>query len=94
MSTAVLVALITGACAIVGQIIIAGRTTHDLYSRLDKQSELADTRIMAEISVIKTEITELRKQVEKHNQVIERTFALEKEQTRQAEQIKTLFNRE
>lgn len=94
MSAGIIAALITGACAIVAEIVVTNRTTRQLFTALDKQSELADAKIMAEIAVIKTEITELRKQVEKHNQVIERTFVLEKEQTRQAEQIKTLFNRE
>lgn len=94
MSEPIIVALITGACAVIAQIIIAAKSTREMYAKLDKQSELADTKIMAEIAVIHAEISELRKQVEKHNGVIERTYALEKEQARQGEQIKTLFNRE
>lgn len=94
MSSTILAALITGACAVIAEIIIAAKNTREMYAKLDKQSELADTRILAKIEVIQTEITELRKQVEKHNGVIERTYALEKEQARQAEQIKTLFNKE
>ena len=91
MNDAVIVALITGAVAVIGDIIISAKNTRDLYAKLDKQSEIADERIKGEIAVIKTEITELRKTVEKHNTVIERTYRLEAEVVKQGEQIKTLF---
>lgn len=90
---AIIVALITGACAVIGEIILSAKNTRELYAKLDKQSEIADERMKGEIAVIHTEISELRKQVEKHNSVIERTFNLEKEVARQGEQIKTLFNK-
>jgi len=92
MSDAIIVALITGGLALIGQIIVLSISNKELYSKLDKQSELADERMRGEITVIRTEITDLRHQVEKHNSVIERTYTLEKEQAKQAEQIKTLFN--
>lgn len=93
MSDAIIVAFITGAVAVIGDIIISAKNTRDLYAKLDKQSELADERIKGEIAVIRTEITDLRKTVEKHNSVIERTYRLETEMAKQAEQIKTLFNK-
>lgn len=93
MSDAIIVAFITGAVAVIGDIIISAKNTRDLYAKLDKQSELADERIKGEIAVIRTEITDLRKTVEKHNTVIERTYRLETEMAKQAEQIKTLFNK-
>ena len=90
MSEVVWVALITGACAVIGDIIISAKSTKELYAKLDKQSEMADERIKGEIAVIHTEIAELRKNVEKHNNVLERVYNLEKEMARQDEQIKTL----
>lgn len=93
ISEGVLIAFITGACAIVGEIIVSAKNTKELYAKLDKQSELADERMKGEIAVIHTEIAELRKNVEKHNSVIERTYSLEKEVAKQSEQIKTLFSR-
>lgn len=87
------VALITGGLAVLGEIIVSAKSTKELYAKLDKQSEIADERIRGEIAVIHTEITELRKNVEKHNSVIERTYNLEKEVAKQGEQIKTLFNK-
>ena len=93
MSDAVLVAIITGIFAVVGEIVISAKNTRELYAKIDKQSELSDERIKGEIAVIHTEISELRKTVEKHNSVIERTFNLEKEVARHEEKIKTLFSK-
>ena len=98
MSDAIWVAFITGALEIVGDIIISARNTKDLFSRLDKRSEMADQELKGEMSVFKAEVkgeisllkqdmTELRKAVEKHNSVVERTYSLEKE----VAQIKTLL---
>ena len=92
MSDAIIVALITGGLALIGQFIVTSRSNKDLFAKLDKQSELADERLRGEVTVLRTEITDLRKQVERHNSVVERTYQLEKEQAKQAEQIKTLFN--
>lgn len=93
MTEAMWVAFITGSLAIIGEIILSAKSTKELYAKLDKQSELADERMKGEIAVIHTEISELRKNVEKHNSVIERTYNLEVEVARQGEQIKTLFNK-
>lgn len=93
MSDPIIVALITGAVAVIGDIIISAKSTRELYAKLDKQSELADERMKGEIAVIHTEIAELRKNVEKHNTVVERVYQLETEQAKQGEQIKTLFNK-
>ena len=93
MDTAIIVAIITGGLAIVGDIIISAKNTKALYAELDKRSEISDEKIKGEIAVIRTEIADLRKNVEKHNTVIERTYRLETEVAKQGEQIKTLFNK-
>lgn len=92
MSDAIWVALITGAVAVIGDIIISAKNTKELFAKLDKQSELADERIKGEIAVIHTEISELRKTVEKHNSVVERVYKIETDIARQDEQIKALSN--
>ena len=45
MSEAVIVALITGACAIVGQLIIAGKSRAEMSSHLDRQQAVMQTRL-------------------------------------------------
>lgn len=93
MTEGVWIALITGAVAVIGDIIISAKNTKELFAKLDKQSELADERIKGEIAVIHTEISELRKNVEKHNSVVERVYKIETDIARQDEQIKALSNR-
>lgn len=93
MSEGILIALITGTLAVIGEIVVSARNTKELYAKLDKQSELSDERMRGEIAVIHAEISELRKNVEKHNQVVERVYNLEVETAKQGEQIKTLFNK-
>ena len=90
MSDAILVALI----ALAGQIVIAIISNAGLVSKLDKQTEVSDTVIHGEINVIKNEVTNLREEVQKHNQVVARTYEIEKQVARHDEQIKTLFNKE
>lgn len=93
MPESVWVAVITGALAIIGDIIISARSTKELYAKLDKQSELADERIKGEIAVIHTEINELRKTVERHNSVVERTYKLEERMSVAENQIKVTGHR-
>ena len=93
MSEAILVALITAAAAVIGQWLISRKNADELYNKLDKQSELADQKIRGEIDVIKTEILTLKDEVKKHNNVIERTYKLERDSAIHGEQI-TVNNRE
>ena len=93
MSEAIIVALITGACAVAAQLIISRRSSNELYAKLDKQSELSDARMQGEIDVIKADIRTLSNRVEAHNKMIERTYALERRVDVQEEQIKVANHR-
>lgn len=77
MSEAVIVALITGACAVIAQVLISKQNAKDLYAELDKRSELSDAKIHGEIDVIKQEVKTLSEEVRKHNNMVERTYKLE-----------------
>lgn len=78
---AIIVALITGACAIIAQLIISKSSTKDLYAKLDKQSELADKELDSKLekwkAVIEVKIDSLTKSVEKHNNYAQRVPILE-----------------
>lgn len=97
MSDAVLVAVITVTANIIVQVWSAAVQSKDLLAKLQAESDLADERIKSEIkannALIYEKIDELSRRVEKHNQVVERTYALETEVAKQGEQIKTLFNK-
>ena len=77
MTDAIIVALITGACAIVAQLIISKQNTRDLYAKLDKQSELADAKLDSKIAVVDTKIEELTREVREHNNFARRMPVLE-----------------
>ena len=88
MNEAIAVAVI----ALIGQIIIAAISNSGIIAKLEKNSEVADTNIRGEMNVIKTDISNLREEVKKHNQVVARAYELEKQVARHDEQIKMLFD--
>lgn len=77
MSEAIIVAVITGVCAVAAQWILSSRSKNDLIAKLDKQSEISDTKLRGEMAVMEEEISTLRREVQKHNSLIERTYKLE-----------------
>lgn len=77
MSESILVALITGGLALIGVIWTNRKSTAELFAKLDKQSELSDAKLEAEIRVVKTEISALSEEVRKHNNFAERIPTLE-----------------
>ena len=79
MTDAIIVALITGACAIISQIVISRSSTKELYAKLDKQSEIADTEMQGKIKLIQQEVAGLREEVSRHNNLVERTYKLERD---------------
>ena len=97
MSDAIIVALITGACAVIAQLIISRSSAKELYAKLDKQSELADTNLKAELSryqaVTDEKIDELTREVRRHNEFATRVPLIEAENNRQNERIKALESR-
>lgn len=97
MSDAIIVAIITGACAVVAQLIISKSSAKELYAKLDKQSEVNDQKLDAKLeryqAVTDTKIEELTREVRKHNNFAERIPLLEAEDARQNERIKALENR-
>ncbi len=68
MTEAVIVAMITGACAIVAQIVIARQSSKDLYAKLDKSQAVTDTKI-----------DELTREVKEHNNFARRMPVIEEQ---------------
>ena len=83
MSEAIIVALITGGCAIIAQLLISKQSAKDLYSKLDKQSEIADKELDAKLekhqAVTDVKIDELTREVRKHNGFAERIPVIEEQ---------------
>ena len=97
MTEAVVVAMITGACAIIAQLLISKASAKDLFSKLDKQSELADQQLDAKIqkwqAVTDTKIEELTREVRKHNNFAERVPVLEEKISAANQKISDLERR-
>lgn len=81
MAESIVVAIITGLCAIVSQIVVSKRSSEELYLKLDKQSELSDAKIEAKLerhqAVTDTKIDELTREVREHNNFARRVPVLE-----------------
>ena len=81
MSDAIIVALITGGLSLIGVIVTVWVANRHTLSELEKKSELSDQRLDAKLerhqAVTDTKLDELTRKVEKHNQMIERTYQLE-----------------
>lgn len=93
MSEAVVVALVS----LVGTIITVLAANKHTLSELDKKSALSDARIDAKLerhqAVTDTKIEELTRKVEKHNNMIERTYQLEGRMNEAEHDIKDLKGR-
>ena len=81
MSEAIVVALITGAFAVISQLFIARANARELIAKIDKQSEVSDEKLRGEIAVVKADIRTLSNRVEAHNKLVERMYRIEERTT-------------
>ena len=90
MPDTVIVALVTGVCAIVAQLIVARVNNEKLFAELRRQSEVTDTKLEGKIEALSqvtdTKITELTREVRMHNDFAKRMPVLE-------EKVKQIENR-
>ena len=73
----IVVALIAGGVSLVGTVITVIITSRQTIAALDKNSAVADENIQGQINTIHAEIKALSDRVDKHNNLIDRTYALE-----------------
>ena len=93
MSDTVIVAIVS----LLGTIITVWAANKHTLAELDKKSELSDAKIDAKLerhqAVTDTKIDELTRKVEKHNNMIERTYQLEGRVTEAEHDIRDLKGR-
>lgn len=81
MSDALIAAVVTAVLSLIGTVITVLAANKQTLAALDKKSELSDAKLEAELkkhqAVTDTKIDELTRKVEKHNNLIERTYILE-----------------
>ena len=97
MSDAVIAAMISAGLALIGTVITVVKTNQATLAALDKKSELSDAKLESELkkhqAVTDTKIDELTKKVEKHNNMIERTYELERKMSVAEERISDAHHR-
>lgn len=93
MSDTIIVALVS----LVGTIITVRAANRHTLNELDKKSEVSDAKIDAKLdrfqAVTDTKIDELTRKVEKHNNMIERTYLLEGRMTEVEHDVRDLKGR-
>lgn len=81
MSDAIIVALVTGACAVISQLVVSKVNNEKLFAELQKQSELTDAKLEGKLETLSkvtdTKITELTREVRMHNDYAKRVPVLE-----------------
>lgn len=94
MTEGVVIAVITGLSAILGNLLITFKSNKDLSAELKRQSEISDTEIKGEIAVIKTELSNLTARVAEQNSIIEKVYRLEQITAIHEERLKRLERKE
>lgn len=93
MSDTIIVAVVS----LIGTIITVWAANRHTLAELDKKSELSDAKIDAKLekhqAVTDTKIEELTRKVEKHNNMIERTYQLEGRMTEVEHDIRDIKGR-
>lgn len=81
MTDAVIVALVTGACAVISQLLVSKVNNEKLFAELKRQSEITDTKLEGKLETLSlvtdTKITELTREVRMHNDFAKRMPVLE-----------------
>lgn len=82
----IIVALITSTASVVGAILSAKKSKDEMVEKLNEtlmnvnhESQLSDERLHSQMELILQDVSNLREEVRKHNNVIERTYKLERD---------------
>ena len=86
-------AIIVAAISLIGTVITVWAANRHTLAELDKKSELSDAKLEKHQAVTDTKIEELTRKVERHNNMIERTYQLEGRMTEAEHEIKDLKGR-
>ena len=83
MSDAIIVAIITGVFAIIGNFIVSHKQTNDLYAKLDKQFSVQDKELEGKVEVlaqtVNIRLDELTREVREHNNFAKRMPVVEEQ---------------
>lgn len=93
MSGELVAAIITGAFSVLAVWLTSRKAGADMDAKLDKQQAVFEAHVTEQINSVKADVRRLEVKQDKHNEVIERTYALEKNDALQDAEIKRLGKR-
>lgn len=93
MSNEIIVALVTGLFSVLAVYLTNRKASSDIDAKLDKQQAVFEAHVTEQINGVKTDVKRLEVKQDKHNEVIERTFALEKNDALQDAELGRLGKR-
>lgn len=93
MNNEIIVALVTGLCSVLAVYLTNRKASSDIDAKLDKQQAVFEAHVTEQINGVKTDVKRLEAKQDKHNEVIERTFALEKNDALQDAELGRLGKR-
>lgn len=97
MTEAIIVAIIAGVAAVIGQLIISANSSEKLYAKLDKQFQVNDEKLDAKLekyqAVTDTKLESLTEEVRKHNAFAERIPRIEERLASASKRIDALENK-
>lgn len=93
MSSEIWVAIVTGVCSVLAVYLTNRKASSDMDAKLDKQQAVFEAHVTEQINGVKSDMKRLETKQDKHNEVIERTFALEKNDALQDAELGRLGKR-
>lgn len=84
----VIVAIIAAVGSVLGVVLTNSKSNRDFDAKLDKSQAVFEAHVTEQINGVKADVMRLEQKQDKHNKVIERTYALEKKMDLQDAEIK------
>ena len=84
----IIVAIIAAVGSVLGVVLTNSKSNRDFDAKLDKSQAVFEAHVTEQIESVKADVRRLEAKQDKHNGLIEKTYALEKAQELQAAEIK------
>lgn len=84
----VIVAIIAAVGSVLGVVLTNSKSNRDFDAKLDKSQAVFEAHVTEQINGVKADVMRLEQKQDKHNKVIERTYAIEKKMELQDAEIK------
>lgn len=84
----VIVAIIAAVGSVLGVVLTNNKSNRDFDAKIDKTQAVFEAHVTEQINGVKADVMRLEQKQDKHNKVIERTYAIEKKMELQDAEIK------